>query len=112
MFKLKLPNGNEALAFTNTSYFQRAEPNSSFFQKVSGNLLTAIPSDLTPKDVDAIRKGTVSKGMKRQTLYYAVGFPDKENDWGRGGKQLIYSDRLLFYLDANESVVDWQSIDR
>jgi hypothetical protein len=50
--------------------------------------------------------------MRRRTLYYVVGFPDKENNWGRGGKQLMYGNRLLFYLDENERVVDWQSVDR
>jgi len=112
VFKLKLPNGNEALAFTDASYFQRADANNSVMDKVSGSLLMAIPSDLNPKEIDDIKKGSVSKGMKRQTLYYVVGFPDKENDWGRGGKQLMYGNRLLFYLDNTNTVVDWQSLDR
>lgn len=109
IFKLKLPNGNEALAFTPQSYVQEDGP---FLERVSGNLLERIPSNLTQRDIEAVRRGSVSRGMKRQTLYYVVGLPDKENDWGRGGKQLIYGDRLFFYLDANETVVDWQSLDK
>ena len=108
VFKLKLPNGSEAIAFTSQPSYQ----DKPFFERVSGSLLVKMPSGLTQKDIDAIRQGSVSKGMRRDTLYYALGYPDKENNWGRGGKQLIYGDRLLFYLDENERVVDWQSLDR
>jgi hypothetical protein len=117
VFKLKLPNGSDALAFTPRLYYQEGTPfgdqsDRTFSRRVSGNLLVEIPSDLSQKDIDDIKVGSVSKGMRRRTLYYVVGFPDKENNWGRGGKQLMYGNRLLFYLDENERVVDWQSVDR
>jgi len=41
-----------------------------------------------------------------------LGFPAKENDWGRGGKQRIYLDRLFVYFGHGEKVEDWQSIDK
>jgi hypothetical protein len=40
-----------------------------------------------------------------------MGFPDKENDWGTGGKQLIYGKSFLVYVNRQETVVDWQSLD-
>jgi hypothetical protein len=49
---------------------------------------------------------------RKDALGYAVGFAQKENDWGRGGQQLIYFDgKLVVYLDNAEKVQDWQSFD-
>ena len=42
----------------------------------------------------------------------ALGFPTKENDWGRGGKQLIYSDTFFVYVNNDDKVEDWQSLTR
>jgi hypothetical protein len=58
-----------------------------------------------------IKHKTIYKGMKRDPLEYLFGFADKENDWGSGGKQLIYGKSFLVYLDHNERVVDWQAMD-
>ena len=33
-----------------------------------------------------------------------------ENDYGKGGKQLVYGDNQFVYLDNNGSVIDWQSV--
>ena len=37
-----------------------------------------------------------------------VGFPKKENDWGKGGKQLIFSEGFLVYVNDDDKVADWQ----
>jgi hypothetical protein len=50
--------------------------------------------------------------MSSAALECALGFPKQENDWGKGGKQLIFTDKLYFYVDENEKVVDWQNLDK
>jgi hypothetical protein len=40
-----------------------------------------------------------------------LGLPTKENDWGIGGKQLIYGKSLLIYVDTQGLVTDWQVLD-
>jgi hypothetical protein len=50
--------------------------------------------------------------MKRESVVYLLGFPDKENDWGSGGKQLIFGKSVFVYLDRSERGMDWQSLDR
>jgi hypothetical protein len=54
----------------------------------------------------------VFRGMSKDALDYAIGFCEKENDWGRGGKQRIYfGGKLIVYLDNSGKVEDWQSHD-
>ena len=49
--------------------------------------------------------------MKEEAVEYAMGIPDSENDWGSGGKQLIYGKSFLVYVNRQGTVVDWQSLD-
>ena len=114
VFKLKLPNGKEALSFTNQIlYLNSAEgDNTPLIDRVTGTLLLQIPKGLTQKEIDAIKQRTIFKGMSKSAVDDLLGFPDKENDWGSGGKQRIYFDRLYVYLDRDEKVQDWQSIDK
>jgi hypothetical protein len=49
--------------------------------------------------------------MSLDALHYTIGFPDKENDWGRGGHQLIYGKKITVYV-RDKRVVDWQSLSR
>jgi hypothetical protein len=114
VFKLKLPNGKEALSFTNQLYYLDTgdSDNRPLTERVTGTLLTEIPKVLTQKEIDAIKHGTIFKGMSKDAIDCLLGFPDKENDWGRGGKQRIYLDRLFVYFNRGEKVEDWQSIDK
>ena len=114
VIKVKLPSGADALSLTSKLELQippSAGVERTFFEWVIGSLLAKIPSSLTKKDLDAIRSGTIYRGMKEESVEYAMGLPDKENDWGSGGKQLIYGKSFLVYVDRQETVVDWQSLD-
>lgn len=112
VMKLALSNGTEAIAYTPSQYLRLDDPKGSFLSGISGTLLSSMPKDLTAKEIDAIRGMKVFRGMSKDALGYAVGFTEKENDWGRGGKQLIYFDgKLVVYLDNSEKVEDWQSLD-
>ena len=97
IFKLKLPNGKEALAFTNQIYYLDAGESDSrpLIERVTGTLSLQIPKGLTQKEIDAIKHRTIFKGMSKDAVDYVLGFPDKENDWGRGGKQRILFGSLV-----------------
>ena len=48
--------------------------------------------------------------MSKTALDYALGFDEKENDWGRGGKQLIYfNGKFVVYLDNLDKVRDYRN---
>jgi len=109
ILKVKLPDGRDAMAITHGE--QLTEEDESFMQRVSGSLLTDIPKKLTPREVAAIKKQSIFRGMSKDALEYSIGFAESENDWGTGGKQLVYEGGLTVYLDNQDKVVDWQSLD-
>jgi len=112
VMKLSLPNGTEGIAYTPSLYFHFDDLEEEFLAHVAGTLLTAIPPNLTPKEIEAIKGMKVFRGMSKNALDSAIGFCEKENDWGRGGKQRIYfGGKLLVYLDNSGKVEDWQSED-
>lgn len=113
VFKLRLPNGIEAISFTAQSYYQDAGPTKSFIEKISGTLLTEIPKSLTPKDIDAIKSAEIYKGMYAYPLLLSLGIPDQKDDWERSGKVWVFrGHRLLVYFDHDARVVDWESVDK
>jgi hypothetical protein len=63
---------------------------------------------LTAQERQAIFSRTLVRGMSELALNYSIGFPERENDYGNGGKQLIYADGLFVYLDTQGRVTDWQ----
>jgi len=108
ILKLRLPDGRDALAVA--SGYPLTDKDETFLQRVSASLLSEIPKKLTPQEIRAIKKGSIFRGMSEDALYCSLGFPKSENDWGRGGKQLLYTDNLMVYLDNQDKVIDWQSL--
>jgi hypothetical protein len=117
VMKLSLPNGTEAIAYTDSTSLHEDIPwehgsKDEFIDRVAGGFLPAIPQLLTPKEIAAIKGMKMFRGMREVALDYAIGHCEKENDWGRGGKQLIYDGgKLIVYLDNSGKVEDWQSLD-
>jgi hypothetical protein len=112
IFKVKLPGGEEALAFTAEKYYLSLD-SLPFADRVIGNLEFSIPYPLTEQEVDAIRHRRLFKGMTKDAAHYFLGDPDALSNWGLGGKQLIYNGgRLLVYLDKDNKVEDWQSFEK
>lgn len=108
VLKLILPDGSAALAYTPSQYLKMA-PKISFLQRAAGTLLGAVPS-LTPKELQCIRTSTIFTGMSGEAVDYMLGFPEKTNDYGIGGKQLVYnSGKLIVYLDRSNNVENWQT---
>jgi hypothetical protein len=112
VFKVKLPNGREALAFTNHSYLAIAAAETPFIKKISGSLLATIPKELTANEVAAIKGGEIFRGMTSDAVFYAFGLPERESDWGNGGKQRVYLKVISVFFDNKNQVVEWQVLDR
>jgi hypothetical protein len=109
ILKLRLPKGGEVLSVANTQGLDTKQ-NVPFLEKISDPLLVTVPGFLTAREVTAIKRHSIFRGMRETALDYVMGFPDKENDWGSGGKQYVYSDTLFVYIGVNGKVENWQSL--
>jgi hypothetical protein len=111
--RLKDKDGKEYLT---ASRVLRPDARKVFFDAVVGTLPAAPHTSitgLTPRKIQAVREGSLFRGMSLSAVYQAIGFPEKKNDWGRGGQQLIYAGgAILVYVDSTEHVTGWQDIDR
>lgn len=109
ILKLKLPDGSLALAFTPSLMLNQED--GPIEDKILFGFLTELPSSLTPKEISAIQERTIFRGMSDIAVEYCLGSPDHKNDWGRGGKQLVYFDgRIFVYMDSKGTVEDWQTL--
>jgi hypothetical protein len=109
VLKLQFPDGQYALSVTYMK-IEGKDKTSSPLQRISGSMLTALPSNFSLQETNAVQKGEIFRGMSSAALECALGFPKQENDWGRGGKQLIFTDTLYVYVDEKEKVVDWPNL--
>ncbi len=114
ILKLQLPDGTDALAVSDMTVPPHKDDagHSGPLDRVAGFFLTGIPKDFTPKEIQAIQKAEIFRGMDREAVECTLGFPKKENDWGRGGVQLVFSDTFIVYLNHGDRVEDWQSLGR
>lgn len=112
VMKITLPDGKQLLTESEYRDVEATDGDNTFLERIIGPLLTVIPPKLTPREVQSIQQGAIFRGMTHDALDYAMGFPTKENDWGTGGKQLIYHDVVFVYVDSNGTVSDWQSQDK
>jgi hypothetical protein len=113
VLKLRLADGREVL--THSRYKEEDDFRSnleivdgSFLSRIAGSLLPRIPETLSKEEVSAIQRQEMFRGMSRVALEYMMGRTN-ENDWGQGGKQLVYG-ALYVYLDTKDRVTDWQVI--
>ena len=109
-WKVHLPDGREIISASR--YRDDASSNvgndNSFLGRSVGSLLMAVPANLTPREIEAIKGKKIFRGMSKRAVFYSWGIPS-ENDYGRGGKQLVYGDKQFVYLDSDGRVTDWQS---
>jgi hypothetical protein len=105
VLKLQLPDGRFGLAATPCDETRGPD----VLSRISGGFHTGIPVGLTPEEVKAIQTHKIFRGMTRRAVTFSWGVPDKENDWGRGGKQLVYGEQFV-YFDSYGVVTDWQSL--
>jgi hypothetical protein len=107
LLTLVLPDGRNVISMVKCD-----GKDDSCFGNYGSELFAEIPSALTTEEVEAIRRGTYFTGMSKGALYMSIGLPDRENDYGRGGYQLVYANgKVLIYTDADGKIADSQSFD-
>jgi hypothetical protein len=105
LLTLTLPDGRNVISMVKCD-----GKDDSCFGNYGSELFAEIPSALTAEEVEAIRHNTYFTGMSKGALYMSIGLPDRENDYGRGGYQLVYADgKVLIYTDADGKITDSQS---
>jgi hypothetical protein len=114
ILKLREKIGTEYL--TVSTFNQSEHKDKDFFETVVDSSPASLLSSfrtLAPREVAAIRAGKIITGMYVLAVYCAMGMPDHENQWSRGGRQLVYfGGKFYVYLDSNDRVVSWQDLDR
>ncbi len=76
-------------------------------------LMAHIPKEFTPDHIQLIKTYQVVPGMTSHEARCALGNDiDAENDWGRGGTQLVVGHgRTIVYINNSGRVVDVQRLD-
>ena len=109
VWKLRLDDGREIISAARYQDDLGETGNApSFLRRATGTLLLNVPPRLTAQEISAIRGRKIFRGMSGQALFYSWG-AGRENDYGRGGKQLVYGSQFV-YLDTNGRVTDWQTV--
>lgn len=84
---------------------------SSFLRLAVSGFELKVPKGFNAYELKAIKNNTVCKGMGMKALWISIGMPESNNDWGEGGKQLIYHNGSLMIYTKHDSVCDWQIMD-
>jgi len=100
--KLEIPNGF-GLALIPLEDRQQCD---------GGEFVMDVPRYLTAAEKTAIKRQQPVRGMSEVALWYAIGYPEKENDYGRAGKQLVYPGNILIYVNTQGVVEDIQRMSR
>ena len=98
--RLKFPDGTGGLAFAVYDELQRCSQHP---------LMPSLPS-VSKAELENIRSGNIVRGMSESSVWDIVGFPEKENDYGRAGRQLVYPNGLLVYINTDGNVEDVQHV--
>ena len=113
VWELRLDDGREVISasrYRDEDVSKIGNDNSLLGRGIS-TLLLKVPSSLTPQEIAAIKTRKIFRGMTRQAVLYSWGV-GKENNYGTGGKQLVYGGSQFVYLDSSGKVTDWQSLGR
>jgi hypothetical protein len=87
-----------------------------FHEKATGaDLLGSrlmVKNPFTPETTRRIQTFDIRIGMSERAASCALGMPDKINDYGTGGQQLIYDNgKTLIYIDQGGSITNIQKIE-
>lgn len=100
LVRVKMPDGSGGLAFARLDENDRCGNDPLFAQMPRFNSL----------EMKAVREHSVVRGMSEYALFHAIGMPQRENDYGKAGRQLIYGHGLIVYVDTEGKVEDAQRI--
>jgi hypothetical protein len=109
--KIELPGGDSALGLV----WPEPRPGALIKDDMDchgSQLLGSLPVFLSANEIQAIQRSSIVPGMSSVAVEYALGFPDHENDLGRGGKQLVYKSGLNVYMGLDGKVFDWRQAGR
>jgi hypothetical protein len=71
-----------------------------------------VKNPFTPEITRRIQFFDVRPGMSERAVYCALGWPEKTNDYGLGGKQLIYDNgKTLIYGDQHGVITNIQKVE-
>lgn len=109
IMRIALPKGEEGIMIGNTDHFnlkRNYKPTDLVRLGFLGDLSL---KKFTTREISEIKEVGFFRGMSEEALYWSLGFPNKENDYGRGGVQLVFSTGRIIYL-KNGRVADWQKL--
>lgn len=113
VLKVELPNGETRLLFGESDNYDITYPyKRTLLQRIGISAEEKIPEKFSRNELAAIKGGEILRGMSLEALYWSWGYPEKTNDYGRGGKQLIYHinyGNQYIYVDG-KMVRNWQFI--
>lgn len=110
VIKVELPNGVTRLLFGDLNYYDHEVAyKQTMLDRMGISAEEKIPSRFSPKEIASIKEENIFVGMSKDALYWSWGYPEKTNDWGRGGAQLIYPGGQYVYVQGNV-VRDWQVV--
>lgn len=97
------------LIYSDLRYYSPERIAKTFIDIVGSSTLTGTDK-LTEREITAIRQEKVFRGMSEDAAQNSWGDPDKENDYGAAGKQLIYGTQYIYLKDG--VVENFQSLDK
>lgn len=110
ILKVSLPSGATKILFGDlTNYEPKYSNNYTLLELMGINTFDNVPKKFSPRELAAIKNSEIFRGMSKDALFASWGYPEKTNDWGKGGKQYIYANSRYVYLQGN-AISDWQSI--
>jgi len=110
VLKVELPDRDTRLLFGKLDFYDLGPAGEQTrLQRMQIYAEEKIPTKFAPKELVAIKDGKIFRGMSEDALYWSWGYPEKSNDWGRGGKQHIYHGSQYVYVEG-KTVRDWQAI--
>jgi len=110
LIKIEIPGGQHKYLIGNAGLrFGFKHERIEFLRELGVDVIDQIPKYLTKRETSAVRQGLVLRGMSETALYLSRGFPDKTNDWGIAGEQLIYGKSIYIYV-RDGRVTDMQRL--
>lgn len=110
ILKVRMADGQERVVFGDLTYYElRKGPEFTPLERMGLHVHTSIPKRFSAQEMKAIRDKTIFTGMSEAGLFWSWGYPDKINDYGRGGKQYVYGTSQYVYV-SNKLVRNFQAI--
>lgn len=109
LVRIALPKGETAILVGDTRHFDlKRDYKPSDLDRLGFHGAVSLKG-FTPREVSAIKEVGFFPGMSQQALYWSVGLPDKENQYGRNAIQAVFPTGLIVYL-KNDRVTNWQRL--